>query len=187
MTQARRQSHRTAIWLLLCLAASTGLGQQSVRFTISPDTVLTDERFQIALEGLPPGQSVTIKVEGNHGVWRSSAELRSDERGRVELADPMRLVWSATGTRPGPGALDPSWVFTAEIGGQVIASRTITRRAVAAGVRVEPVRERGLVGTAYYPPGAGPHPAMIVLPGSQGGLPVPANQFHPEETRVSGA
>ena len=174
MTQAR-QFHRTAIWLLLCLTASTGLGRQSARFTISPDTVLTDERFQIALEGVPPGQSVTIKVDGNHGVWRSSAELRSDERGRVELADPMRLVWAATGTRPTPGPVDPSWIFTAEVGGQVIAPRTITRRAVAADVRVEPVRERGLVATAYYPRGAGPHPAIIVLPGSQGGLPLPAN------------
>ena len=47
------------------------------------------------------------------------------------------------------------------------------RRAVAQNVRVVPVRERGLVGMAYYPPGAGPHPAMIVLPGSQGGIPGP--------------
>jgi len=175
MRQARQRFHRTAICLSLCLTASTGLGQQTARFTISPDIVLTDERFQIALEGLPPSQSVTIKVDGNQGVWHSSAELRSDERGRVELADPMRLVWAATGTRPAPGPRDPSWVFTAEVGGQVVATRTITRRAVAADVRVEPVRERGLVGTAYYPPGAGPHPAIIVLPGSQGGLPLPAN------------
>jgi dienelactone hydrolase len=95
----------------------------------------------------------------------------------VEVADPMRLVWSATGERPaaGPaGPPDPRWTFTAEVDGRVIATQTIVRRAVAEDVRVATVRERGLVGTLYTPPGPGPHPAMVVLAGSQGGVPLPA-------------
>jgi dienelactone hydrolase len=163
----------------VCLIASTGLGQQTARLTITPADVLMDERLHIALEGLDPGQDVTIRADGNRGQWRSSAEFRSDDRGRVEVADPMRLVWSATGERPPAGTVTATamgagqpWTFTAETGGRVIATQTIVRRPVAEGVRVVPVRERGLAGMAFYPPGAGPHPAMIVLPGSGGGVPM---------------
>jgi dienelactone hydrolase len=163
--------------LTLCLMASTGLGYQTARFTTARDVVLTDERFQIALEGVTPGQDITIRVDGNRGQWRSSAEFRSDDRGRVQIADPMRLVWSATGERPpapAPGSIAQPWTFTAEAGGRVIATQTMLRRAVAENVRVVALRERGLVGAVYYPPGGEPHPAMIVLPGSQGGIPGPA-------------
>ena len=105
-----------------------------------------------------------------------SFEFKSDDRGRVEVADPMRLIWSATGERPpgpGPGATVRRWTFSAELDGQVIATQSIAQRAMAEDVRAAPLRERGLVGTTYHPPGAGPHPAMIVLPGSQGGVPGP--------------
>jgi len=179
MTHVRRHASRIVICSAVCLIASTGLGRQTARLTITPADVLMDERFHIALEGLDPGQDVTIRADGNRGQWHSSAELRSDDRGRVEIADPMRLVWSATGERPPAGTVTATamgagqpWTFTAETGGRVIATQTIVRRPVAEGVRVVPVRERGLAGMAYYPPGAGPHPAMIVLPGSGGGVPM---------------
>jgi cholinesterase len=149
-------------------------GQTSAaRLTVTPSTVLLDERFRITLEGAEPGQDVTIRVDGNRGAWHGSATFRSDARGRVEVADPMRLVWSATGERPAMPAAGGGqpWTFTAEIGGRVVATQTIVRRPVAEDVCVVTVRERGLVGIAYYPPGAGPHPAIIVLPGSQGGVP----------------
>ena len=168
---------RIQLLLVLTLApiASHALTAQAARFEITPEAVLVDERFRMALDGLKPRQDVTIRVDGNRGVWQSSATFRSDERGRVEVADPMRLIWSATGERPPGAAGSPAqpWTFTAEAEGRVIATQTVLRRAVAENVRVVPVRERGLVGVAYYPPGAGPHPAMIVLPGSQGGLPGP--------------
>ena len=61
--------------------------------------------------------------------------------------------------------------------GQMIAADTLVRRTTAAGVRVSPVRERGLVGTLYRPAAgisASRRPAVIVLGGSQGGIPAPA-------------
>jgi dienelactone hydrolase len=88
----------------------------------------------------------------------------------------MRLVWSAINDRPlgnAPFAQAQPWTFTAEVDGRLIATRTIVRHPVAEDVRVVPVRERGLVGTAYDPARAGRHPAMIVLPGSAGGVPGP--------------
>jgi dienelactone hydrolase len=166
----------TGIGLAVSLLATAGFGRQTARFDISPETALVDERLHVALDGLKPNEEVTIRVDGNRGVFHSSATARADERGHLDVADPMRLVWSATGERRvgGPlfSAMQP-WIFTAEADGRVLATRTIERRAFAENVRVVPVRERGLVGTAFYPPGSGPHPAMIVLPGSQGGIPGP--------------
>jgi dienelactone hydrolase len=171
-----RPAAALSVALALSALPSDPVTGQTARFEITPASVLIDERFRVALEGLNPGQEVTIRMDGNDGVWHSTISVRSDDRGRVELADPMKLVWSATGDRPAAGVrqpTSPAWTFTAETGGRVIATQTILRRAVAENVRVVPLRERGLVGVMYYPPGAGPHPAMIVLPGSQGGLPGP--------------
>jgi dienelactone hydrolase len=157
------------------LLATLALPGQAPRIDFTPESALTDEPFQVTLSGLPPRQDVTIRVDGNRGTWHSSATARSDGQGRLDVADPMRLIWSASGQRPATPAavVAQPWTFTAEVDGKVIATRTIVRRAVAESVRVAPVRERGLVATAYYPPGPGPHPAVIVLPGSQGGLPGP--------------
>jgi dienelactone hydrolase len=168
----------TSLCITLALSAfgSGGLAGQTARFEITPQDVLTDERFRLALDGLKPGQEITIRADGNRGIWHSSVTLRSDAAGRAEVPDPMKLVWSATGDRPPAGVRQPlaqPWTFTAEAEGRVIATQTILRRAIAEDVRVVPLRERGLVGAVYYPPGADPHPAMIVLPGSQGGLPGP--------------
>jgi hypothetical protein len=159
--------------LVTTLIASHALTGQTARFDIAPDSVLVDERFRVALDGLKPGQDVTIRVDGDGGLSQSSAMFRSDDRGRVDVADPMRLIWSATGNRPlgGPGPAAQPWTFTAETDGRVLATRTIVRRAIPEAVRVVPLRERGLVGVTYHPPGPGPHPAMIVLPGSEGGIP----------------
>ena len=173
MNHVRSYAYCTVTVLVLTLTASLGWGLQAAQFTITPDTVLREERFRVTLHGLKPGQEVTIRVDGNRGTWHSSAAFRSDDHGRVEVVDPMKLIWSATGERPPAGAPVQPWTFSAEVDGRVIATQTIVRRAVTENLQLVPVRERGLVGMAYYPPGAGPHPAMIVLPGSEGGIPGP--------------
>ena len=165
------------IALALMPLASPGLGRQTAQFTFTPDSPLMDERFQVTIEALKPGQDITIRVDGNRGVWHSSATYRSDERGRVEVPDPLKLIWSAAGERPTtprpPPPTGQPWVFTAEADGRVIGSQTLLRRPFAESVRVVPVRERGLAGVAYFPPGAERQAAVIVLPGSGGGIPGP--------------
>jgi len=157
--------------------APSAVRAQTPRIEITPGSVLIDERFRVVVDGLKPGQEVTVRVDGNNGLWQSAETFRSDDRGRVEIADPMKLIWSATGERRvgvAPVAMQP-WIFTAEVDGRAVATRTVARRAFADSVRVIPVRERGLVGMLYQPDGAGRRPAMIVLPGSQGGIPGPAS------------
>jgi hypothetical protein len=53
-----------AIALALLLFAPPILSRQAPRFEITPDTVLVDEPFRVAVAGLRPGQDVTIQVDG---------------------------------------------------------------------------------------------------------------------------
>ena len=157
---------------LLFVAAITA-GQQGPRLELSPTDVLTDEPFRVAVSGLKPGQAVTIRASAGPD-WQSSLDFTADASGRIEPPDPMKFVWSVsreTTVRPFAGSGTQQLTFTAETDGQAIATGTIVRRAIAADVRIAPVRERGLVGVAYYPPGSERRPAIIVLPGSTGGIP----------------
>ncbi|QHE93554.1 palmitoyl-CoA hydrolase [Pandoraea fibrosis] len=52
----------------------------------------------------------------------------------------------------------------------VSSSVSFTQRLAADGVTRREVREDGLVGTLYLPPGDGPHPAVMILNGSGGGI-----------------
>jgi dienelactone hydrolase len=54
--------------------------------------------------------------------------------------------------------------------GRAVAETRAERRLVAPGVTWRLVRERGLAGILFLPPGLGPHPAVVTLTGSGGGL-----------------
>lgn len=171
------------------------------RFELSADTVLVDERIGIVLTGLRPGSVVAVHLAGLESArgWRAVATFRADAHGRIDLANaapvsgtyaqphPMGLFWSAlpdSGAAPPPFTvlrtpepphLRPQpWELSAEIEGRVVATDTVWRLAVSPGVRIETVRDSGLVGTLYVPPGEGRHPAVIVLNGSNGGIAPPA-------------
>ncbi|HEX8697073.1 MAG TPA: acyl-CoA thioester hydrolase/BAAT C-terminal domain-containing protein [Longimicrobium sp.] len=189
---------RLPFLIFVCAALAAAPCRAQPRFQLSADTVLVDESVGIALTGLPPGREVTVRLSGEGPArgWRASAAFRADE-GRVDLAraapvsgdyagvHAMGLFWSARrdsaaapllGALRTPDARHPPaqpWALAAEMDGRVVAADTVWRRAVAPDVRVEPVRERGLVGTAYYPPGEGRRPAVVVLNGSQGGIAPP--------------
>lgn len=165
----------------------------SPQIAITPQSALADQPVQIHLAGLPPGATVTVRAQmpGWPGHrWESHATFMADATGAVDVAtarpvagsytepDPMGLVWSmalvpAPGDAPtrGPGLLPPTVItFTAEIEGAVVAEATAERVRLAPGVQRTVVRERGLVGTFFLPPGPEPHPGVLLLGGSEGGL-----------------
>jgi dienelactone hydrolase len=182
------------------LAALALTPPHAARFDIPRRDVLLDERIPITVSGVAPKASVTIGVRGGEGdVWTSNAVFVADDDGQIDLTrtapvrgsykgvDAMGLFWSIERHRP-PARMaaaeddddeeagtPESWTLTAEVGNQTVAQTTVRRRAVAEDVRVTPVRADGLVGTFYEPPDGGRrHPAMIVLGGSEGGVPRPA-------------
>ena len=156
--------------------------------TVSPETGLIDEDRHIRLTGLRPGQTVTIVAETPRqggALWRAEAGFVADAGGTVDLTrdapvcgpytgvHPMGLIWSQTGE----GALFPDDVtqplqttLTASVKGVRVAGAQLTQTVAGPGVTRRAVDTDGLVGTLFLPPGAGPHPAIMILNGSGGGI-----------------
>lgn len=144
---------------------------------------MVDELVVIEVTGLTAGDEV--KLVGDLGGWRSEAHFIAGSEGVVDPArdasvagtytgvEAMGLFWSMAQTGPGPNAgLGPLRVtITAEVGDAVIGTSELIRRQLAEGVRMAEVRDDGLFGALYEPPGPGPHPGLLVLGGSSGGRP----------------
>jgi dienelactone hydrolase len=156
---------------------------------VSPATALADEPVAIRAAGLAPGRTVALSLAARDDLkrsWRSTVRVVADGNGRIDLAtapatgsytgvDPMGLFWSLAAAEPGPpfilrGAGPYSMELTAEVDGVLVARATCERRFQAEGVTRTEVRDEGLVGTLFEPPGPGPHPVVMVLMGSGGGL-----------------
>jgi dienelactone hydrolase len=160
---------------------------------VTPAQALVDEVISITLSGLAPGQAALVKATliDNQGVtWQSAAEFSADRKGVVDLSkqaptrgsysgvDPMGLFWSLN-TQPGQAenrAAAQSFLapvtmkFELEVAGKTVHSATLTRLYVASGVKAMEVRDSGLVAKLYEPEKGGPHPGILVLGGSEGGI-----------------
>ncbi len=158
---------------------------------IKPACALADEPVQIQLSAFPSNCDVTIRVEthDDEGTrWQSHAIFHTDDAGFVDLAvqspragtyhraDVMGLFWSLTlddGEAKGfsKGNLANTQItFTAFVDDKPLTTTTCERLFLAPGATRAVVRENGLAGTFFCPPGIDPLPAVIVLGGSSGGL-----------------
>jgi dienelactone hydrolase len=157
---------------------------------------LTDQPVRIYLWGLPPEKRVTLRAEMRDDAgrrWRSWADFDVNRAvngaGILSVASATPIAGSYSGIdgmgwlcsmEPDPGdgppatfartSTDPLVVtFSVAVDGREVAAATHTRLGMAPGSRRVEVRERGLVGTLFLPPGEGPHHGVIVLGGSSGG------------------
>src|SRR5699024_8759428 len=130
-------------------------------------------------------------------VWRSQATLIADARGIVDVTQQaprygsyagvhaMGLFWSmqpqkraypkATMWYPA-GTSYTIRIIDAVANGKTVASTMLTRHFAAPGVKARTVHADGLAGILYTPASPGPHPAIIVMGGSEGGLYPQANE-----------
>lgn len=157
------------------------------RLLITPLDGLLDEPRHIVVEGVTPGARVTLTsrtLRGGGQPWQSAATFVADAQGRVDLerdapvagdysgVSGMGLLWSQRIEQGHSAAVFPDSVLEPlhtriEVQGQALV---LVQRLAAAGVTRREVREDGLVGTLFQPVGAGPHPAVMVLNGSGGGI-----------------
>ena len=157
------------------------------RLLITPLDGLLDEPRHIVVEGVTPGARVTLTsrtLRGGGQPWQSAATFVADAQGRVDLerdapvagdysgVSGMGLLWSQHIEQGHSAAVFPDSVLEPlhtriEVQGQALV---LVQRLAAAGVTRREVREDGLVGTLFQPAGAGPHPAVMVLNGSGGGI-----------------
>lgn len=162
------------------------------KLTIEPADGLVDEPRRITVTGLAPDQLVAISartIRGGGATWMSQATFMADENGTVDLTRdapvggdyaevaPMGLLWSQLPDDGKSAELFPDdvmvplkTVLTARTDQDETAEAELLQRFAAPGVTRREIREEGLVGTLFTPAGEGPHPVVLVLYGSGGGI-----------------
>ncbi len=167
------------------------------RITVTPTRALVDTPLEVQLSGFASGQKITVRakaVDAMGTAWVSQAVYETGADGNVDLntqapvsgpykdADPMGFIWSMIPKDKNhqpkffirPLDLSPITItFEVLKDGKVVADSQIMRLQQADGVKRVIVRENGLFGTLFLPPGDGPHPAITTVSGSGGGLSEP--------------
>jgi len=173
---------------LLCGGAL--LGQT---LEVIPDHVLLDEAATIRVSGLQAGDHATIRAELTDGAgerWTSQADFVADAQGTVDASrqppvagsyrevSAMGLVWSMMPVSKNvrgyqaPRNLAPQTIeFQLARKGEKEAGVRLEQAAVGPGVRRIPVSDGDLRGILFVPAGSERHAAVMVVGGSNGGVP----------------
>lgn len=168
--------------------------------SVRPADGLIDEPRCITVSGLAPDELVAISartLRSRGVVWDSQATYMADAQGVVDLTrdapvggdyaevSAMGLLWSqhpAGGTSQelfADDVMEPlTTTLVAETADGVRAGAELLQRFAAPGVTRREVREEGLVGTLFSPSGPGPHPVVMVLNGSGGGINEPRGALY---------
>ncbi|KAF6735730.1 Acyl-coenzyme A thioesterase 2, mitochondrial [Oryzias melastigma] len=145
--------------------------------------------------------TVCARMRSDEGdLWQSFAHYNTNSSGMFNLnsdhsvggsysgCEPMGLFWSM---QPAPGEREGLRLrkkcvespYTVQISlleghvspnqdpGKELAAVTAERWYMSPGVKRQEIRQNGLVGTLFIPPGPGPFPAMLDMWGMGGGLP----------------
>jgi len=153
---------------------------------------LFDAWVAIERRGFPARQPITItatQTYPNMSRWQGRATFTSDDDGRVYVArqapisgtydgvSAMGLIWSAellpgqSKMPPADSIMQPKLVELVAMSPDGIrAELTLARHVAGPGVTRHPIRTEGIVGTLFLPANSGPHPAVIVLNGGDGGI-----------------
>jgi dienelactone hydrolase len=162
------------------------------KLEISPARVLFDESTVIRAPGLHPDERVSIEatlVDGAGQSWASQAEFKADAQGIVDVSkqapvagsykevSAMGLIWSMRPTTKNVTTYRPPQNFAS----QTIQFRLLKNDAQVATAQLEQVRIADgvqrtrltgeLHGTLFVPNTPGRHPGVLVLGGSEGGVP----------------
>ncbi len=153
--------------------------------SVFPERALADEVLELTGTGFEPGRRVTLRARTatDHGTWEARATFVSDDEGDVSPAAQAPVEGAYDGVRPmglfqfarpvDDADVDPPTTrIDAVVDDEVVATATCERRFVADGVEFVDVDHDRLVGTLLMPPGEGPHPGVVFLGGSGGGVPL---------------
>ncbi len=160
---------------------------------VTPRRVLMDELAVIKASGLESGERVTIRGRLTDGVdhaWASKAEFVADEHGVVDVSkqapasgsykgiSAMGLIWSMmpetkdVKVYQAPKQLGAQMIrFELERKGGSAATAELEQISMADGVRRVDLKG-ALHGALFEPTATGPHPGVLVLGGSEGGVPL---------------
>jgi len=178
----------------ICLALlAVAIPTFAQSLAVTPERVLVDEGIQIRASGLKPGERVAILAaltDGAGARWDARADFVADDEGTVDVTkqapvagayrelSPMGLIWymmpaqKNVSAYAAPRDLAPQAIeFHLLRNGQEVARTNLEQDAVADGVRQIPVHDGMLRGILFLPPGSERRTAVLVVGGSNGGLP----------------
>ncbi len=154
-----------------------------------PVTAMIDVPRRITAAGFTPGLPVELAAtmaQNDGTTWHSHATFIAAADGSIDLtrdaphsgdwlgAEPMGPVWAMRAIGAGApvrGMTDPLIVTLSARGADNRrAEASFVQTFLAPGVTRREVREQAMVATLFTPPGPGPHPAVVVLAGSGGGV-----------------
>ena len=177
----------------VCLPLFAFFGLHAQTIEVSQNRVMIDESASIRATGLQPNEHVTIRaelVDGGDADWTSLADFVADSQGGVDTSrqpavsgsykgvSSMGLIWSMTPSAHKTGRYQPPRDFgpqTIEFrlmrGSAQLAAASLQQIPIAEGVERVTLHEGALRGTLFLPPGKDRHPGVLVLGGSEGGMP----------------
>jgi dienelactone hydrolase len=163
----------------------------SPSLSVSPSGAALDTVLRIRATGCAPGAIVSLatwQLDASGRRWSALAKFVADELGVVDTTsdapltgtyegiDPMALVWSMTREDRAPAGmrlplLGPAELHvTAQAGAGTVVESSVERARLPAGLTRTPINVPGVVGVLFHPGSGGPHPGVILLGGSEGGL-----------------
>ncbi|MGB9429378.1 MAG: acyl-CoA thioester hydrolase/BAAT C-terminal domain-containing protein [Gammaproteobacteria bacterium] len=165
----------------------------SVNMSTTPVSALVDQPLAIRVSGLKPSEPVTLRAsmpDDRNRTWSAQATFLADDRGVVDVAHmaprygsysgvhATGLIWSMLPQNVknpqeilyAPAAGSYTIRLEALADSRILAQATLNRTIQSSGVIKTSVNTNGLAGELYTPVTPGPHPAIIVLGGSEGGL-----------------
>ena len=175
---------------LLFLASMTGAAQT---LEVSPARIMADESAAVRARGLNPGERVTFRAELTDGAgqgWVATADFAADAQGGVDASQQaalsgsykgvsaMGLIWSMRPEAKNVANYSAIRGGTQAIGlqllrqGRPIAQAHLDQVFIGEGVQRIPVRDGPLRGVFFVPGGGDRHPGVLVVGGSNGGLPL---------------
>jgi dienelactone hydrolase len=183
---------RTA-WPTVWLPFIAFFGLHAQTIEVTPNRVMTDEFASIRATGLRPNERVTIRaelVDGADAHWTSQADFVADSQGGVDTSkqpavsgsykevSAMGLIWSMTPSAHKTGRYQPPRDFGAQTiefrlmrSSAQLAAASMQQIPIAEGVERVTLHEGALRGTLFLPLGKDRHPGVLVLGGSEGGMP----------------
>lgn len=190
VSQKREVNVKSILALMFSAYLCGALSAQTV--SVTPDHVLADESATIHVVGLQPGEHALIRsdlTDGASEAWAAEAEFVADSDGTIDTSkqapvkgsyssvSALGLVWSM---RPvaehvvgysRPRALAPQIIRVRLVrNGGDGPSAELVQDILGPGVQI--VRVEGkLRGILYEPNGKGPFPGVLVVGGSEGGIP----------------
>ncbi len=178
------------VGVLLCTSGWGAVRAQTLEVT--PGRILSDESTVIRATGLQPNERITIQAALTDGAgheWASQAEFIADAQGTVDAShqapakgsynevSAMGLVWSMKPkeghvvTYQSPRDQDSQIIkFRLLQKDHPVAAAQLEQLTVADGVRQIKV-EGQLHGVLFVPASNQPHPGVLVVGGSEGGVP----------------